>query len=225
MDKQDKNKNNITSESAGLSKKAGQLETLSAKEVGIREVSQSAGQEYAVWVRALLQNWRQGTVASKARSEVSYTNKKPWKQKGTGRARAGSARSPLWRGGGVTFGPQARTKTLKVNKKSKKHVLCALVWEYINHKMLYSLDWQLQQDQPSTSLVHKAFASNKLSDKKVTLFLNRDDINHWMSVRNLANVQVLAFDDVNAYELTLGNCIVVLKKDFDLFKDMVKAWN
>ena len=61
----------------------------------------------AIYVRALLQNWRQGTVACKGRSDVSYSNKKPWKQKGTGRARAGSARSPLWRGGGVIFGPQA----------------------------------------------------------------------------------------------------------------------
>ena len=61
---------------------------------------------FALWVRALLQNWRQGTVVCKGRSEVAYSNKKPWKQKGTGRARAGSARSPLWRSGGVIFGPK-----------------------------------------------------------------------------------------------------------------------
>ena len=67
-----------------------------------------------------MQNWRQGTVACKGRSDVAFSNKKPWKQKGTGRARAGSARSPLWRGGGVIFGPQPRTRMLKVAKQVKK---------------------------------------------------------------------------------------------------------
>ena len=77
-------------------------------------------------LRALLQNWRQGTVACKGRSDVAYSNKKPWKQKGTGRARAGSARSPLWRGGGVIFGPQATSRTLRVPQSLRKNVLNAL---------------------------------------------------------------------------------------------------
>ena len=164
-------------------------------------------------------------MSCKARSEVSYTNKKPWKQKGTGRARAGSARSPLWRGGGVTFGPQPRVKTLKINKKSKSRVLSALIAEYANKNMLHTLDWHLSEERPSTSSVQKALYNAGLTNKKVTLFLDRQDINHWMSVRNLANVQVLSFDDVNAYDLSLGNCIVVFKKDYDLFKNMVKKWN
>ena len=72
----------------------------------------------SIYIRSLLQNWRQGTVACKGRSDVGYSNKKPWKQKGTGRARAGSARSPLWRGGGVIFGPQPRTRVLKNEQTS-----------------------------------------------------------------------------------------------------------
>jgi ribosomal protein L4 len=71
------------------------------------------------YVRALLQNWRQGTVWSRGRSDVSFSNKKPWKQKGTGRARAGSPKSPLWRGGGVIFGPQERSRLLKINRKAR----------------------------------------------------------------------------------------------------------
>ena len=66
----------------------------------------------------MLQNWRQGTVACKGRSDVAFSNKKPWKQKGTGRARAGSARSPLWRKGGVIFGPQPRTRTLTITQET-----------------------------------------------------------------------------------------------------------
>ena len=100
------------------------MNTLSAKDVNFvepnNENKSSVG--FSIWVRALLQNWRQGTVGSKDRSEVSFSNKKPWKQKGTGRARAGSARSPLWRGGGVVFGPQPRTRVLKTGKQVKRNV-------------------------------------------------------------------------------------------------------
>ena len=201
------------------------LSVISNKDIGLENFSENTSQEYAVWVRVLMQNWRQGTASCKDRGEVNYTNKKPWKQKGTGRARAGSARSPLWRGGGVTFGPQPRTRTLKINKKSRSRVLSTLMFEYAQNELLYTLDWQLQKDIPSTSSVNKILQESGLSDKKVTLFLNRDDINHWISVRNLDYVQILSFDDVNAYDLSLGNCIVVLKKDYDLFKDMVKKWN
>lgn len=207
-----------------VSKNVATLVSLTVKDMGLN-VSFSAHEEYAVWVRTLLQNWRQGTVGCKARSDVSYTNKKPWKQKGTGRARAGSARSPLWRGGGVVFGPQARVKTLKINKKSKKRVLAALICDYANRGVTYSLDWQLKEEKPSTALAYTAFKNAGLADKKITLFLNRDDVTHWMSIRNLPNVQALTFDDVNAYDLSLGSCIVVLKKDFDLFKTMVEKWN
>ena len=99
------------------------IQTLSASDLNIegarKEISPVA---MAVYVRSLLQNWRQGTVACKGRSDVAYSNKKPWKQKGTGRARAGSARSPLWRGGGVIFGPQPRTRVLKAGKQLKRSV-------------------------------------------------------------------------------------------------------
>src|SRR5438045_8735365 len=66
---------------------------------------------FSTYSRALAQNWRQGTVACKGRSDVAYTGRKPYKQKGTGRARAGDAKSPLWKGGGAIFGPQARPRT------------------------------------------------------------------------------------------------------------------
>ncbi|MBI2352673.1 50S ribosomal protein L4 [Candidatus Dependentiae bacterium] len=201
------------------------LELITLKELELEAVSHDVSQEYAVWIRALLQNWRQGTVSCKDRSEVNYTNKKPWKQKGTGRARAGSARSPLWRGGGVTFGPQPRVRVLKINKNSRNRVLSALMSEYAQQNRLYRWDWELQQDTPSTSVVYKALDGSGLIDKKTTLFLDRTDIKHWVSIRNIQQVQILAFDDVNAYDLSLGNRIVVLKKDYDMFKDMVKKWN
>src|SRR6201996_8223265 len=78
---------------------------------------------FAICVRSYLQNWRQGTVGCKDRSEVAFANRKPWKQKGTGRARAGSARSPLWKGGGVTFGPKPRDYSQSMNKKARQAAL------------------------------------------------------------------------------------------------------
>ena len=72
---------------------------------------------FARAIRVLLQNWRQGTVGCKSRGEVAFANRKPWRQKGTGRARVSSLRSPLWRKGGVIFGPQARVRKLFINNK------------------------------------------------------------------------------------------------------------
>src|ERR1700683_4830953 len=79
------------------------------------EKREESPKTYATAIRTLIQNWRQGTVGCKDRSEVAYSNRKPWKQKGTGRARAGSLRSPVWRKGGVTFGPQPRVRELSIN--------------------------------------------------------------------------------------------------------------
>jgi len=188
-------------------------------------VDQQTQVSYAIWVRALMQNWRQGTLGCKSRGEISFSNKKPWKQKGTGRARAGSSRSPLWRSGGVIFGPQPRVRNLKVNKKTRSQVLSACIASYANKGNLFAFDWALPGEKPSTSLAYKAFLQAGLMDKKVTLFLPREDFMHWASMNNLGNIQVLSFDDVNAYELSLGNCIVVLSKDVGLFKDMVAKWN
>lgn len=180
---------------------------------------------YAIWIRALMQNWRQGTVGCKTRGEVSFSNKKPWKQKGTGRARAGSARSPLWRSGGILFGPQPRVRTLKVNKQTRDQVLKACLANYADNGNLFAFDWALQGDKPSTSLAQKAFTSVGLNSKKIIMFLDRQDYTYWASMNNLKNVHIISFDDINAYELSLGNCIVVLKKDVGMFKDMVAKWN
>lgn len=207
-----------------MSQVASSLTKISVQDLGL-VVEHKAEVSYAIWVRALMQNWRQGTVGCKSRGEISFSNKKPWKQKGTGRARAGSARSPLWRSGGVIFGPQPRVRNLKVNKKTRSQVLSACVASYANKGNLFAFDWMLPGEKPSTALAYKAFVGAGIMDKKITLFLPREDFTHWASMNNLMNVQVLSFDDVNAYELSLGNCIVVLTKDVGLFKDMVAKWN
>ena len=98
-------------------KKSVVLNAVSAKDLDLATEKRSElTVGFSIWIRTLRQNWRQGTVGCKGRSDVSFSNKKPWKQKGTGRARAGSARSPLWRGGGVIFGPQPRVRVLRLQR-------------------------------------------------------------------------------------------------------------
>ena len=178
---------------------------------------------FALWVRSLLQNWRQGTVACKGRSDVNRTNKKPWKQKGTGRARAGTARSPLWRGGGVIFGPMARVRRLKENKKIRQSVMLGLLQDRVDHGRLFSLDW-LADGHPSTARAYEALKNAHLHSAKMVLFIAPNDLVTYASFNNLPYVTVLFFDQANAFDVALGSNWVFLKKDEQLFKEMVTRW-
>jgi large subunit ribosomal protein L4 len=180
---------------------------------------------FATWVRALLQNWRQGTVACKGRSDVNRTNKKPWKQKGTGRARAGTARSPLWRGGGVIFGPMARVRRLKENRKIRRSVMQALLFDRVENNALLCLEWMVDGIRPSAMQAHKVLKTAGLVDTKVLLFVAPDDMLTYASFANLSNVSIVFFDQLNAFDAAVGRTWVFLKKDEQAFKDMVSLWN
>ncbi len=178
----------------------------------------------AQYIRALMQNWRQGTVACKDRSEVSFSNKKPWKQKGTGRARAGSPRSPLWRKGGVIFGPQERVRTLKVTKNHKREVFADLLWSKLEAQNVISLNWSADE-RPKTALAYTALKQAGLADKKVVLFVSTYDFITQASFANIPNVSMIFFDQPNAFTLAHGDHWMFLAKDSDLFKEMVGLWS
>jgi len=178
----------------------------------------------AQYIRALMQNWRQGTVACKDRSEVAFSNKKPWKQKGTGRARAGSPRSPLWRKGGVTFGPQERVRTLKVTKNHKREVFTDLLWSKLEAQNVISLNWSADE-RPKTALAFSALKQIGLADKKVVLFVSTYDFITQASFANIPNVSMIFFDQPNAFTLANGDSWMFLAKDSDLFKEMVGLWS
>jgi len=199
---------------------------VSSKDLGITLKAPNKGVQtsFALWIRSLLQNWRQGTVACKGRADVSRSGKKPWKQKGTGRARAGTARSPLWRGGGVTFGPQPRTRELKVTRAAKKQVYEKLLYDFLSGGKVISLDWSVEGDKPQTAVAHKALKQVGLTDKKVVIFLPMEDLLAYTSVRNLPKVRVLFFDQPNAFDLANADYWVFFKKDLDHFKEMVLRW-
>lgn len=180
---------------------------------------------YACSIRVLLQNWRQGTVACKARSDVSFSNKKPWKQKGTGRARAGSARSPIWRKGGVTFGPSKRVRELGINKKQKKVCFRSLLKAAIDEKRVYCLDGDFSKNKsPKTKAAFDVVKGAGLDKTKGVLFLPYGDIINFSSFRNIPSVSVVSFDQPNAFDLSGAGYWMFLKKDLDLFKNMVLKW-
>lgn len=179
--------------------------------------------QFAVWIRTLLQGWRQGTVACKGRSDVARTGKKPWKQKGTGRARAGDSKSPLWRGGGVIFGPQARTKTLKVTQASKKKVLSTLLVQYLQNKKIIMADWS-PKENPKTAEAFKLIRDLDFAHKTVVLFLQPGDILSYASFINIPNVRILLFDQPNLFDLAKSDYWLFLEKDREVFKEMVGQW-
>lgn len=201
------------------------LQTLSASDLNIegsqKDVSPVA---MAIYVRSLLQNWRQGTVACKGRADVAYSNKKPWKQKGTGRARAGSARSPLWRGGGVIFGPQPRTRVLKTSKQVKKNVLNSILFDFLEHGKVVSLNWNSEIQKPTTSQAYKLLKESGLHKDKVVLFLPTNDVMTYASFANIPNLRILFYDQPNAFDLSNGTRWLILKKDLEHFKKMVSQW-
>lgn len=199
--------------------------TVSLKDLNLQVPEKMVSpKHFAVWVRSLLQNWRQGTVGVKERSDVARSTKKPWKQKGTGRARAGSARSPLWRGGGVTFGPQARVKKLTVPQKIKKQVFKSMLADRAVNKQLFVVDWTLSSEKPSTKQAMEMLKNAKLNDKKIVLLISSNDALTFASFVNLPKVKVLLMDQANAYDLANGDAWVVLSKDFDQFKQVAGGW-
>jgi large subunit ribosomal protein L4 len=202
------------------------LHAVSAQELDFDTTTFTAATpiSFSTWIRVLAKNWQQGTVACQGRSDVSHTNRKPWKQKGTGRARAGSARSPLWKGGGVIFGPQARVRTMKVPKKLRSKVMLTMLANSLDQKNVVCADWTLSSEQPKTAEAQELIDSVGLANKKIILFVAPYDFQSALSFANISNVRPLAFDQANAYDLANSDCWLFLKKDFDHFKGMVSQW-
>ena len=148
-------------------------------------------------VKAQLASRRSGTACTKTRGDVSGGGRKPWKQKGTGRARAGSSRSPVWRGGGIAFGPKPRDYSYAVPKKVKRLALCSALTKKCKEDKLMILDkFDLSEIQT------KAFASimDRLGHQRV-LIIDDDNRNLSLSARNVPNVKVLSPQGLNLYDI------------------------
>jgi large subunit ribosomal protein L4 len=157
-------------------------------------------------VTAQLAAKRQGTQSTKTRSEVRGGGAKPWKQKGTGRARAGSSRSPIWRGGGVALGPKPRKYDQKTPKKMKRLALAsALSDRAADEKVVVIDDWAFET--PSTKAAKSALVALEATGR-VLVVLQPDDNNAWLSFRNLPEVHVLALGELNTYDVLVSDYVI-----------------
>jgi len=159
---------------------------------------------------------RQGTHATKTRGQVSGGGAKPWRQKGTGRARQGSRRAPQWTGGGTVFGPQPRSYAQKTPKKMIAAALCSALSDRVADGRLFVLDAIVTGDAPSTRQALEALSVIGTYDTAIVV-LHRDEDLAWLSLRNVANVHALAVDQLNAYDVVANQMVVFTKPALEDF--------
>jgi len=159
---------------------------------------------------------RQGTHATKTRGEVSGGGKKPYRQKGTGRARQGSTRAPQFAGGGVVHGPQPRDYTQRTPKKMKAAALRGALSDRARANQVHVVSGLVDGDTPSTKTARKVLESVTQA-RRVLVVLNRTDEVAWVSVRNLPHVHVIAPDQLNTYDVLVNDDVVFTKDSLDVF--------
>ena len=169
------------------------------------EINASAMHSYVV---AYLANQRQGTQSAKTRAEVSGGGKKPWRQKGTGRARQGSTRSPQWTHGGVVFAPKPRDYRLALNKKLKRVALCSALSSKVADEKIVVVD-SLEMNEIKTREMAKSL--NALKANKPLIVIAENDENIVKSARNIEGVEVSFVGALNTYEILKHDTLVITK--------------
>jgi large subunit ribosomal protein L4 len=159
-------------------------------------------------VKAFLNNQRQGTASTKTRSFVSGGNQKPWKQKGTGRARAGSTRAPHWRGGGTVFGPHPRDYTTEVPKKVKQLARKSALNARAREEAFHVVE-RFALTAPKTQELLALLTKLGVAGRKVLLLTASHNEPVYLSSRNLQKVQVLRWSDASAYDILQSEHVIV----------------
>ncbi|MBS9335533.1 50S ribosomal protein L4 [Fructobacillus sp. M1-13] len=152
---------------------------------------------------------RQGTHAVKNRSAVSGGGRKPWKQKGTGRARQGSIRAPQWRGGGIVFGPNPRSYAYRINKKAYNLALKSALSQKLSDNKLVVVDALAFSEAKTKDF--KQVLANLAVDSKALVIVDEDNENALRAARNLANVQVMTAAGVNVLDVVNADKLVVVQ--------------
>jgi large subunit ribosomal protein L4 len=161
-------------------------------------------------VRMYMANRRSGTAKTKDRGEVSYSNVKPYRQKGTGRARAGRRSSPIWRKGGVVFGPHLRDYRFAVPKKVKRLALKSALADKGGSAGIVVVDG-VSMEAPKTKRFAEFFSAAGLGGKKILFVTAGFDETVYRSVRNLHGVEFMTAGDMNAYEILRADALVLTK--------------
>ncbi|MFP5415789.1 MAG: 50S ribosomal protein L4 [Actinomycetes bacterium] len=149
---------------------------------------------------------RQGTSATKTRGEVSGGGAKPWRQKGTGRARQGSRRAPQWTGGGTVHGPQPHGYAQRTPKKMVAAALRGALSDRARDGRIHVVESFVTGEKPSTKAALEALGS--VAGRRVLVVLSRDEDLAWLSLRNVASVHLLAADQLNAYDVVVADDVV-----------------
>ncbi len=156
-----------------------------------------------------LANRRQGTVATKTKGLVRGGGRKPWRQKGTGRARVGSIRSPIWVGGGVTFGPKPRDYSYKMPKKARRAALKSALSVKVRDGKFVIVD-QLAIDKPKTKKIVEIFEALEANTKTLVV-LSEWDANIYLALRNIPNTLLSKSAGLNVYDILNHDKIVITK--------------
>ena len=152
--------------------------------------------------------WRQGTQSAKTRSEVSGGGKKPWRQKGTGRARQGSTRSPQWRHGGVVFAPKPRSYAKRMNNKEVKLAMRSALSAKVRDNELVLVD-NYGFEKPSTKVAVAMLKALGLEGKRLTIIVREDDINAYLSFRNIPKTFIITPNEANTYDLVNNGALLM----------------
>jgi len=167
-------------------------------------------------VTAQLAAARQGTHSTKTRGEVSGGGIKPWRQKGTGRARQGSRRAPQWVGGGIVHGPQPRSYKQKTPKQMVQAALLGTLSDRARDGRVFVIDALMTGDAPSTKKAAATLATLG-TFRTVLVVLDRDDVTSWLSVRNLPQVHAIAADQLNAYDVVVADAVLFTRAAIEIF--------
>jgi large subunit ribosomal protein L4 len=159
---------------------------------------------------------RQGTHSTKRRGEVSGGGRKPYRQKGTGRARQGSTRAPQFTGGGVVHGPKPRDYSQRTPKKMKAAALRGALSDRARNGRVHVVDAFDVAEKPNTKIVMSAIKA--LTERKhVLVVLGRDEVNTWLSLRNLPEIHLLHADQLNTYDVMVSDDVVFTQSGYDAF--------
>lgn len=167
-----------------------------------------------------MSNARQGTVSTKTRAEVRGGGRKPWRQKGTGRARAGSNRSPLWRGGGVTFGPKPRDYSVKMNRKERRLALRTALLSRAEDMVLVEA-FEDRFERPKTRDFIDALGrwDVDLNGKVLVIVAEKQEV-VYLSVRNIENVKLITANGLNVYDLLAADQLVITSPALELIQEV-----
>lgn len=170
-----------------------------------------------------LGNARQGTASTKTRAEVSGGGRKPWRQKGTGRARAGSNRSPLWRGGGVIFGPKPRDYSVSMNRKERRLALRTAL-QGRSEDLVVVEDFADKLPRPKTKELLSAMSRWGItSEDKVLLIVSERNDNVYLSARNVSNLRLISASNLNIHDLLTADRLVVTSSALQKIQEVYGA--